>query len=109
MSQLPRLTHRQFLVIATLLRGAVRGRELRAQLKAVGVRQTGPAFYQMMAGLEDAGLVAGWYEQQIVDSQIIRERYYKTLAAGKKAWLECRDFYVEAIGGLTGRLAFGDS
>jgi hypothetical protein len=107
MSPLPRLTHRQFLVIATLLRGAVRGREVRAELKAVGVRQTGPAFYQMMAGLEDAGFVAGWYEQQIVDGQIIRERHYKVLAPGKRAWLECRAFYVDAIGGLTGRLAFG--
>ena len=104
MPRLPRLTHRQFLVIAALLRGAVRGRELRADLRAAGARQTGPAFYQMMAALEAAGLVAGWYEQQIVDGQIIRERHYKVLPPGKKAWIESRDFYIEAIGRLAGKL-----
>lgn len=104
MPRLPRLTHRQFLVIAALLRGAVRGREVRADLRSAGVRQTGPAFYQMMAALEDAGFVAGWYEQQIVEDQIIRERHYKVLPPGKKAWAACRDFYIETIGRVTGKL-----
>lgn len=95
---LPRLTHLQFLVITLLKSGAARGRDLRGRLKKSGVRQSGPAFYQMMAVLEDAGFLAGWYEQQVVDGQIIRERHYKILAAGKKAWLESRDFYTRVVG-----------
>jgi hypothetical protein len=90
---LPRLTHLQFLVVAELARGQTAGRALREKLKAAGVRQSSPAFYQLMAGLEDGGFVSGWYEQQIVDGQIIRERHYKALAPGTRAAGESRDFY----------------
>ena len=104
---LPRLTHLQFLVIAELSRGSARGRHLRGCLEEAGVRQSGPAFYQMMAGLEDAEYVSGWYEQQIVDGQIIRERHYKVLAGGKRAWRESRDFYLRVIGVPRPGLAYG--
>lgn len=90
---LPRLTHLQFLVVADLTRGPAAGRVVRGRLKAAGVRQSGPAFYQLMAGLEDGGFVSGWYEQQIVDGQIIRERHYKVLAPGARAAEESREFY----------------
>jgi hypothetical protein len=92
---LPRLTHLQFLVVSELARLSepARGRDLRERLKAAGVRQSGPAFYQLMAGLEDGGFVTGWYEQQVIDGQIIRERRYKALAAGTRAIEESRDFY----------------
>ena len=103
---LPQLTHLQFLVVSELLRGAARGRDLRARLKEAGVRQSGPAFYQMMASLEDAGFVSGWYEQQIVDGQIIRERHYKALPGGKKAWQGSRDFYLRVIGSAKPGLAY---
>jgi hypothetical protein len=102
---LPRLTHLQFLVIAELMRGAERGRELRSSLGTAGVRQSGPAFYQMMAGMEDGGLVEGWYEQQVVDGQIIRERHYRVLAPGKRAWQHSRDFYASVVSSLPPRLA----
>jgi hypothetical protein len=104
---LPRLTHLQFLVVSQLLRGDARGRDLRTRLTSEGVRQSGPAFYQMMAGLEDAGFVSGWYQQQIVDSQILRERHYKVLASGKKAWQGARDFYIRVIGLRRTGLAHG--
>jgi hypothetical protein len=104
---LPQLTHLQFLVVSELLRGAGRGRDVRTRLRDVGVRQSGPAFYQMMAGLEDAGFVSGWYEQQIIDGQIIRERHYKVLSSGKKAWQGSRDFYLRAIGAGNPGLAHG--
>ena len=104
---LPRLTHLQVLVVANLLRTALRGRDLRARLRDSGIRQSGPAFYQMMAALEDGGYVSGWYEQQIVDGQIIRERHYKVLAAGKSAWLGCRDFYLRAVRRHSEELAHG--
>jgi len=79
--------------VAELARKSGAGRAVRERLKDVGVCQSGPAFYQLMATLEDAGFVSGWYEQQIVDSQIIRERHYKVLSAGTRAIDESRDFY----------------
>jgi hypothetical protein len=90
---IPRLTHLQYLVVSSLARRAASGRVVRDHLRAAGVRQSGPAFYQLMAGLEDGGLVSGWYEQQVVDGQIIRERHYKILAAGLRAVDESRAFY----------------
>lgn len=102
---LPKLTHRQFLVVSHLLRGPTRGRAIRTALKAAGARQSAPAFYQFMAGLEDAGLVEGWYEQQTVDSQIIRERHYRLLAAGRRAWQQSRDFYVSTLATVPRHLA----
>jgi DNA-binding PadR family transcriptional regulator len=90
---LPRLTHLQFLVITEIARGAARGHDLRGRLRTAGVRQSGPAFYQMMSALEDASYVTGRYEQQIIDGQIIRERHYKVTAAGKKAADASTSFY----------------
>jgi hypothetical protein len=104
---LPALTHLQFLVVSQLLRGPARGRDLRACLKGEDVRQSGPAFYQMMAGLEDGGFVSGWYEQQIVEGQIIRERHYKVLASGRNAWEGARNFYRRVAGQRRGGLAHG--
>jgi|SRR5215471_6248218 len=93
---LPRLTHLQFLVVSEVARQPASGRVIREHLRAAGVRQSGPAFYQLMAGLEDAGFVSGWYEQQIVDGQIIRERCYRALAAGTRAAAESLAFYRRA-------------
>jgi DNA-binding PadR family transcriptional regulator len=91
--QLPDLTHLQFLVLTTLLEGEQTGRYVREKLAEEGQRKTGPAFYQMMARLEDNGLVNGWYDQKIVEGQIIKERRYKLTAAGVQAWEAVRDFY----------------
>src|SRR5690242_17380857 len=94
---IPHLTHLQFLVVSLLMKGDAPGRAVRDSLKREGVRQSGPAFYQMMAALEDNGIVQGHYEQQIVDGQIIRERHYKVLAEGRKSWQQCRDFYARLL------------
>jgi len=52
--------------------------------------------------LEDTRLVEGSYHQEIIDSQIIRERHYTLTAEGSPAWDGSRDFYLAAIRG--GRL-----
>ena len=94
---IPEITHLQFLVLG-MLRGAERqGRFLRRALARHGVRRSGPAFYQMMARLEDAGLVDGEYQQKIVDGQIIKERRYGLTSRGEAAWSATRAFYSEAI------------
>jgi len=93
MSQVPSLTHLQFLVLSRLRVGPSTGRELRQRLEEYSVKKSGPAFYQLMSRMEDAGVVKGWYQQQIVDSQIIRERHYQITGQGQSAWDTSSDFY----------------
>jgi DNA-binding PadR family transcriptional regulator len=93
---LPPLTHLQFLVLGAVLTGERSGKKLRRELARHGVRRTTPAFYQMMARIEDAHWVTGYYTQEIVDGQIIKERWYRVTAAGQRAWIRTRDFYAEA-------------
>jgi len=95
---IPEVTHLQFLVLGALRAGARPGRAIRRALSRHGVRRDGPAFYQMMARLEDAGLVAGEYDQKIVEGQIIKERRYTLTRRGEAAWSATRAFYSDAIG-----------
>ena len=94
---IPAITHLQFLVLGLLRSGDKSGRHVRRALARHGVRRTAPAFYQMMARLEDARLVAGEYDQKIVDGQIIKERRYRLTPQGEAAWSATRAFYTEAI------------
>ena len=63
-------------VIEALDAGERSGKDLRAHLKACGFRKSGPAFYQFMSGMEEAELVQGWYDQKVVDGQVIKQRRY---------------------------------
>ena len=105
-TQIPKLSHLQFLVVGIVRGGSLPGRTVRARLADFGVRKSGPGFYQLMARLEDAGLVEGRYEKEIVEGQIIRERHYQLTASGSRAWEGSRDFYVNAIRGFEGKPAF---
>jgi DNA-binding PadR family transcriptional regulator len=96
--RIPDVTHLQFLVLGLLRGGERPGRLLRRALAKHGVQRTGPAFYQMMARLEDAGLVAGEYDQKVVDGQIIKERRYALTPRGTAAWTATRAFYRDVIG-----------
>ena len=91
----PELTHLQFLVISKLLNGECSGRNLREQLAKSKVKKSGPAFYQMMARLEDANLVEGWYDEKVVEGQMIRERKYKLKGHGRTAYDRIVRFYRE--------------
>jgi DNA-binding PadR family transcriptional regulator len=93
----PKLSNLQFLVLGALRSGSRTGRELRHELERFDVRKSGPAFYQLMSRLEASGLVSGDYQQEIVESQIIRERRYELLPGGREAWDENRDFHLEVI------------
>src|ERR1700733_6982416 len=95
--RIPEITHLQFLVLGMLRAGERPGRLVRRALARHGVARTGPAFYQLMARLEDAGLVAGEYDQKIVAGQIIKERRYALTPRGDAAWLSTREFYSAAI------------
>ena len=95
--RVPEITHLQYLVLALLRDGPRLGRQVRHRLAQHGVRRSAPAFYQMMARLEDAGLVTGDYDQKIIAAQIIKERRYAVTPAGEQAWTATRAFYSEAI------------
>jgi DNA-binding PadR family transcriptional regulator len=102
---MPDITHLQFLVLGLLRQSPRLGRQLRLELARHGVRRSGPAFYQMMARLEDAGFVAGEYAQRVVSGQIIKERRYETTPSGAAAWTLTRDFYLRQIAALDSRVA----
>ncbi len=99
---LPDLSHLQFIVLGQLLGGETSGRAIRETLRRFRVRQSGPAFYQMMARMEKAGLAEGWYTQDVIDGQLIKERMYRVIDTGAAAWRACRAFYERAIEEATG-------
>ena len=109
MSGIPRLSHLQFLVAGILRGRSLPGRVIREELSGFGVRKSGPAFYQLMSRLEDAGLVKGTYHQEIIEGQIIRERHYQLTAAGVRRWDAARDFYTTAILGFEGGERLADA
>ena len=90
---LPGITHLQYLVLALLLDGEQSGKALREKMAEHGVKKGGPAFYQMMARLEDGRYVHGWYDQKVIDGQIIKERRYRIMANGVKACEQVQEFY----------------
>jgi DNA-binding PadR family transcriptional regulator len=94
MLKLPDITHLQFLVLDALSGDDHAGRTLRERLAAYSVRNSGPAFYQMMSRFEQAGLVEGWYEQTVVEGQNLKERRYRLTREGKRALDETRSFYL---------------
>lgn len=102
----PDITHLQFLIIE-ILGGLDRpGREIRKKLAAEKVNKSGPAFYQLMARMEEAKLVKGEYRKIDIDGQAVQERWYKVTGAGLKARERTRDFYAErAAFGVKGGLA----
>ena len=78
---LPALTHLHYLVLGVLRSEEQPGRVMRQALASYGVRRSGPAFYQLMARIERAKLVEGWYEQVTVGDQSVTERRYRDHAA----------------------------
>jgi DNA-binding PadR family transcriptional regulator len=93
-NSLPAVTHLQVLVLDAVNEGEQAGRELRDRLAAHGVRNSAPAFYQMMGRLEETGLVEGWYEQKLVEGQNVKERRYRITRRGERALAETRAFYL---------------
>src|SRR5688572_8759241 len=105
---IPDLTHLQFLVL--LIIGGIErpGRYVREKLAEEGQRTSLPAFYQMMARLEEAKYIKTSTRQLDIDGQKVQERWYKVTAAGLRACHDTREFYRVrdlATGGAKGGLA----
>jgi hypothetical protein len=98
---LPELSHLQFAVLEVLGAGVMAGKNIRAGLAEQRIRKSGPAFYQMMARLEEAKMVEGWYNQEVIDGQIIKERNYRITGEGARALNETKRFYESKTAPLT--------
>jgi hypothetical protein len=105
---LPALTHLQYLVLGVLRSDEQPGRVLRQALAQYAVRRSGPAFYQLMARIERAGLVEGWYEQVVVGDQSVTERRYRVTREGSRLWTEAHRFYDE-LARLSPRVRWSDA
>jgi hypothetical protein len=92
---LPALTPLQYSVLGVLRTEDQPGRILRQALARYGVRRSGPAFYQLMARMERARLVEGWYEQVTVGDQAVTERRYRMTKEGERRWTAAQRFYEE--------------
>jgi hypothetical protein len=103
---LPELSHLQFAVLEIMGTATMSGKQVREGLKELGIAKNGPAFYQMMARLEEGKLVEGWYDQKIIDGQIIKERCYKITGDGARALNNTKRFYTSRTAPLTGLPAF---
>jgi DNA-binding PadR family transcriptional regulator len=101
--RVPTVTHLQFLVLSALQSAELPGREIRQIIGRYGVRRTSAAFYQMMARLERARWVEGWYEQIAVGDQAVTERRYRLKPAGARACEEARAFYGSVALGAVGK------
>lgn len=106
--RVPSLSHLQFLVLGTLVGGELPGREIRRVMARFGVRSTAAAFYQMMARLERARWVEGWYEQITVNDQAVTERRYRIRPAGVRIWTDARAFY-QSVGDAAMRKRWSDA
>ena len=91
--RLPELTHLQFLILSILLNGDRSGRVVRDALETEGAKKSPAAFYQLMARMEEAGHVEGWYEQSVIDEVPVKQRWYKITGHGITAWENTRAFY----------------
>ncbi len=102
---IPELTHLQFLILM-IIGGLERpGRYVREKLAEEGDKRSLPAFYQVMARLEEAGMVEGSAHRIEVERHSVTERRYKVTLAGRKALAEAQDFYaardLQKLGGRT--------
>ena len=103
----PPLSHLQFAVLGILKGGRQSGLDIRRDLARLDIGKTGPAFYRLMSRMEESEFVEGWYEQEVVDGQIFRERVYKSLALGGGAWNQTRIFHLTVIRRFAGKKASG--
>ena len=95
---MPNLSHLQFAMLDVMGPREISGRDLRSALKSEkGVSKSGPAFYQLMARLEDANFVNGRYEEKVVEGQRIKERRYLLTADGESARRQAILFYTSNL------------
>jgi hypothetical protein len=73
--------------------GEISGLALRGELKERKVLSSGPAFYQCMSRLVDAGFVVDRYESVEINRQKLREKRYRITGEGIEALTEYNTFH----------------
>jgi DNA-binding PadR family transcriptional regulator len=102
----PQLTSLQFALLDCFSDGELVGESVRQLLAGRGYSKSLGAFYQLMARVEDAKFVEGWYFKKIVGGHTIRERRYRLTAGGVAALTQTRAFYTERAPAVAiGRIA----
>ena len=96
------LTDLQFDVIDLMLDGEQSGLELRDALAAKGTKRSIPAFVELMGRLEDARFVSGRYAVVTVGKDTYRQRVYRVLANGRRAFDSKQEFYAVRAGARLG-------
>lgn len=77
----------RFLLLDCIRRhGKISGRWLLEIVRGLGYRLSAPAFYELMAKLEDELKVNGWYEHIPIAGRMLAERHYELTPAGEY-WL----------------------
>jgi hypothetical protein len=80
---IPLLTIKQFIILTSLLDGEKCGRHLRTFLNGeLKIKQSLPAFYQLIGRLDDGGYVNAETKPKEVAGKMIRERWYKISPLG---------------------------
>lgn len=88
------LTPLQFAVLVSI-NGRTTGKAIRKHLAAKyrHISRSLPSFYQLMARLENDGLVKGDYQRKVIAGQPIKERVYVRTGKGEKALKATQEFY----------------
>lgn len=95
------LPHLQFAIIDILGANERPGHEIREELgRKYRTAKTLAAFYMLMKRMEDANLIKGRYEVVKAGPYTAKERHYKVLGSGFRAWRTTRDWYINAAGAL---------
>ncbi len=97
---LPQITHLQFAVLSSIVDGKKSGFEIRDVLNKLNSKKSLPAFYQLMARMEEGKLVKGEYVDSEVNGERVRERHYRITANGARVHQAVAEFYVKAAGGM---------
>lgn len=91
---MPKLTHLQFLILRNLWGRTSPGHWLRDLLEREWPQLlSDPAFYQLMARLEDSGWATGEYRTRQVGERTIKERWYRITPEGKAEVKTVAEFY----------------
>lgn len=96
---LPSISHLQFAVLDQLVRrtrGASSDR-IRCLMSEIGAEREGPAFYQLMKRLEDAGLLVSSPQEFNVGGGKVIRTHYRITVEGKTAWRDTLQFYAARL------------
>jgi hypothetical protein len=91
---MPQLTPLQYLTLHLLFTGPQTGRQLRAALRAMGVRQSLTSFSRLMMRLAIANLVIPNSRVRRTDLAAFREYEYQVTDLGLWMWTQSRKFYL---------------